>query len=174
LVKARVEGRAMRAEASAEFDWWFRAAYPRIVRTVFLIVHDRGRAEEIAQDSFLELYRRWPTLRGYERPDAWVRRVAVQRAVKHVRRERMRVERERLALVDSEVDQLPDPDLARAVRTLSPKQRAAVVLHYWADEPVAEIAEDLGVSESTVKQHLFRARQRLALVLKEEVGGHVG
>ncbi|MFQ6173294.1 RNA polymerase sigma factor [Oryzobacter sp. R7] len=164
----------MRAEASAEFDWWFRAAYPRIVRTVFLIVHDRGRAEEIGQDAFLELYRRWSTLQGYERPDAWVRRVAVQRAVKHVRRERMRGERERLVAVEEELSHLPDPDVARAVRTLSPMQRAAVVLHYWADEPVADIAADLGVSESTVKQHLFRARQRLAVLLREEVGDHVG
>jgi RNA polymerase sigma-70 factor (ECF subfamily) len=162
----------MRAEADAEFDWWFRAAYPRIVRTAFLIVHDQGRAEEIGQEAFIELYRRWPTLRSYERPDAWVRRVAVQRAVKHVKRERMRTERERLVVAD-DVEHLPQPEVARAVRTLSPMQRAAVVLYYWADEPVADIARDLGVSESTVKQHLYRARQRLAELLHEEVTGRV-
>ena len=163
----------VRAEASADFDWWFRAAYPRIVRAVFVIIHDRGRAEEISQESFLELYRRWPALQHYERPDAWVRRVAVQRAVKHLRRERMRVERERLMLPE-DLEHLPDPDVVRAVRTLSPMQRAAIVLHYWADEPVAEIARDLGVSESTVKQHLHRARKHLAVLLHEEVAGHVG
>ena len=71
-------------------------------------------------------------------------------------------------------EQLPDPDVARAVATLSPMQRAAVVLHYWADESVFDIARTLGVSESSVKQHLFRARARLATVLGEEVSGDVG
>ena len=163
----------MRTEATTEFDWWFRAAYPSVSRTVFLIVHDRGRSEEIAQDAFLQLYRRWSTLRTYERPDAWVRRVAVQLAVKHVKRERMRTERERLALEEAS-QSLPDPDVARAVRALSPMQRAAVVLYYWTDESVFDIARTLGVSESTVKQHLHRARQRLATVLGEEVSGDVG
>jgi RNA polymerase sigma-70 factor (ECF subfamily) len=53
-------------------------------------------------------------------------------------------------------------------------QRAAVVLYYWADEPVFDIARALGVSESTIKQHLHRARQRLAAALGEEVSGGVG
>jgi RNA polymerase sigma-70 factor (ECF subfamily) len=47
-------------------------------------------------------------------------------------------------------------------------QRAAVVLYYWEDRPVAEIARVLEVSESTVKQHLHRARHRLAELLEEE------
>ena len=63
----------------------------------------------------------------------------------------------------------PDPDVARAVAALAPMQRAAVVLYYWEDRPVAEIARVLGVSVSTVKQHLYRARHRLAEVLREEV-----
>lgn len=163
----------MRAEASAEFDWWFRAAYPRVARTAYLILHDAGLAEQVAQDAFLEMYRRWPTLRDYEHPDAWVRRVAVQRAVKLVRRERMRRERERLALREP-VEHLPDPDVAQAVQTLSPMQRAAVALYYYEDASVFEIARTLGVSESTVKQHLHRARQRLASLLGEEVSGDVG
>lgn len=163
----------MRAEASAEFDWWFRSAYPGIARTAFLIVHDRGRAEEIAQDAFLELYKRWPTLQHYERPDAWVRRVAVQRSIRFVKRERMRTQRERLAHMEA-VEHLPDPQVSRAVRNLSPMQRAAVALYYWADQPISEIALALGVSESTVKQHLHRARQRLATELHEEVTADVG
>jgi RNA polymerase sigma-70 factor (ECF subfamily) len=52
-------------------------------------------------------------------------------------------------------------------------QRAAVVLYYWEDRPIAEIAHALGVSESTVKQHLHRARRRLAQILGEEVAGDV-
>lgn len=163
----------MRTAARDEFDWWYRAAYPRVARTVLLIVHDRGRAEEVTQDAFVQLLRHWDTVGGYESPDAWVRRVAIRLAVRHVRRERMRAVREPLAAETSERP-LPDPDLTRAVATLSPMQRAVVVLYYWADEPIFEIARALEVSESTVKQHLFRARTRLAALLGEEVNEDVG
>lgn len=163
----------MRAQASAEYDWWYRAAYPTVARTVFLILHDRAVAEEVAQDAFVQLYRHWSTVQGYERPDLWVRRVAIRLAVRHVKRARMRQQRERLA-GDVPAEHLPDLDVARAVATLSPMQRAAVVLYYWADESVFDIARTLEVSESSVKQHLFRARARLATVLGEGVSGDAG
>jgi RNA polymerase sigma-70 factor (ECF subfamily) len=59
--------------------------------------------------------------------------------------------------------------LAEAIMRLSPMQRAAVVLFYFDDQPVKQIARALVVSESTVKQHLHRARLRIADLLREEV-----
>jgi len=164
----------MRAEASAEFDWWFRACFSSIARTVFLVTGDRGWAEEITQDAFMKMLQHWSTVHRYERPDAWVRRVAIRMAVKQANRERMRRERELLAVVRDDPPPLPDPDLARSVALLSPMQRAVVVLFYWEDLSVFDIARALEVSESTVKQHLFRARVRLADLLGEEVVEDVG
>lgn len=163
----------MRAEASAEFDWWFRASYSSIARTVFLVTGDRGHAEEITQDAFAKLLQHWSSVRSYERPDAWVRRVAIRMAVKQTKRERMGRERERLAEPRDRPVSLPDPDVARSVGKLSPMQRAVVVLFYWQDLSVFDIAHALGVSESTVKQHLFRARAKLADLLGEEVTSDV-
>lgn len=163
----------MRIEASAEFDWWFRASYSSIARTVFLVTGDRGRAEEITQDAFVKMLQHWSNVRLYEQPDAWVRRVAIRMAVKQVKRERMRKERERLAVVREAPAPLPDPDLAAGVAQLSPMQRAVVVLFYWEDHSVFDIARALEVSESTVKQHLFRARSRLAGLLGEAVADDV-
>ena len=71
------------------------------------------------------------------------------------------------------LEHLPDPDVAAAVAELKPMQRAAVVLVDWEDLPVREIAEVLEVSESTVKEHLHRARHRLAESLAKEVGEDV-
>ena len=158
----------MRSEASTEFDWWFRASYSSVERTVFLVIGDRGRAEEIAQEAFVKMLQRWSAVRRYERPDAWVRRVAVRMAVKQAKRERMRPNLERLAQPGDRQVPLPDPDLAACVARLSPMQRAVVVLFYWEDTSVFDIARALEVSESTVKQHLFRARARLADLLGEE------
>ncbi|HEX2030555.1 MAG TPA: sigma-70 region 4 domain-containing protein, partial [Actinomycetota bacterium] len=61
-----------------------------------------------------------------------------------------------------------DLDLARALRQLPAAQRAAVVLHYLEDRPVAEVAALMACSPSTAKVHLHRARKRLAALLGEE------
>ena len=104
----------MRTEASAEFDWWFRASYSSVARTVFLVTGDRGRAEEITQDAFAQLLQHWSSVRSYERPDAWVRRVAIRMAVKQAKRERMGRERERLAVVRDDPSRCRTPTSRRA------------------------------------------------------------
>ena len=155
-----------------EYEWLFRAAYPRVFRTVAMIVRDRTIAEDVTQEAFLKLLQKWRTVSDYEQPDAWVRRVAIRLAVRQVKRDVGRRGRERA--VDPPLPSAePDVDLADAVALLAPMQRASVVLYYFDDLPVAEIARILVVSESTVKQHLHRARARLADLLQEEVSDHV-
>jgi RNA polymerase sigma-70 factor (ECF subfamily) len=62
-----------------------------------------------------------------------------------------------------------DIDLVEAIRALTPRQRAVVVLYYFEDRPVHEVADLVGCSASTVTVHLHRARTRLAEILGEEV-----
>jgi RNA polymerase sigma factor (sigma-70 family) len=157
----------MRSEARVEYEWLFRSAYPAVLRTVALIVRDAAQAEEVTQEAFLKLYENWRRVADYDRPEAWVRRVAIRLAVRHAQRERVRASLERRG-TDTMAAALPDIDLARAVASLTPMQRAAVVLYYLEDQPVTEIARSLRVSDSTVKQHLYRARARLAKLLGDE------
>src|SRR4029450_13379703 len=63
-------------DPQAEFTSFYPPQFSPVVRTVFLIVNDRGRAEELAQDAFLQLLSHWARVSKYERPDAWVRRGA--------------------------------------------------------------------------------------------------
>ena len=161
----------MRRQDRADYEWLFRAAFPRVHRTVALVVRDRDRAEEITQDAFLQLLVNWRKVSHYERPEAWVRRVAIRLAVRQAGREVARRPLELAATVTRPAPE-PDLDLADAIAGLAPMQRAAVVLHYYDDLPVLEVARLLGVSESTVKQHLHRARGRLAERLGEEAGDH--
>ncbi|PKH44208.1 RNA polymerase sigma-70 factor, ECF subfamily [Nocardioides alpinus] len=155
-----------------EYDWYFRACFPRLTRTVFLMVHDQSLAEDIAQEALYRMLRHWRTVATYDRPEAWARRVAIRIALREIQRRAARPGKERLAH-HTPVEHVPDPDVAAAVAGLAPMQRAAVVLFYFDDLPVREIAEVLEVSESTVKQHLHRARHRLAQSLGEEVGEDV-
>ena len=71
-----------RQDAREAFTSLFSAEYPRMVRTVYLVVHDLGHAEEITQDAFEQLLDHWETVSGYEQPAAWVRRVAIRMAVR--------------------------------------------------------------------------------------------
>lgn len=155
----------MRTSQRVEYEWVFRSNYPSVLRTTFVILHDRGRAEEVTQDAFLRLYERWGGVVRIDNPAAWVRKVAARAAVRQAKQARVRE-----AAQEGEItawDHLPDVDLVRAVASLAPQQRAAVALYYLEDLPVEEVAHLLGVSTSTVKQHLHRARARLAALLSD-------
>ena len=165
----------MRASQRVEYEWVFRSAYSSVLRTSFLILHDRGRAEEVTQDAFVRLYERWGGVVRIDNPTAWVRKVATRAAIRQARLSRVR-EAAPLDEGGTAWDHLPDVDLVRAVASLAPQQRAAVALYYLDDLPVEEVAHLLGVSASTVKQHLHRARARLATLLttsSEEVAHDV-
>jgi DNA-directed RNA polymerase specialized sigma24 family protein len=161
------DGPVSEADLESRYASCFRDHFPRIARTVNLILRDPIRAEDITQDAFLELYRHWSTVSGYDHPDAWVRRVAIRRAVRVRRRDALW-----RAVLDlfqpSTTPPHPDPDIAAAIGSLPRVQRAAVVLHYYEGRPVAEIAELLGCAEPTARVHLHRARRRLAVLLRED------
>jgi DNA-directed RNA polymerase specialized sigma24 family protein len=126
-----------------EYRWMFADEYPAVVRTVYLVLHDYARSEEIAQDAFLQLLRHWNKVRRYEAPGAWVRRVAIRLATRDAKHE------------------------------LPAQQRAVVVLFYFEDRPMEEIAAIAGCSVSTGWVHLHHARKRLGTLLSEEVTNDV-
>ncbi len=153
-----------------DFRALFVASYPTVVRTVHYVVQDRALAEEITQDAFVQLLTHWRKVSTYDRPDLWVRRVAIREAQREHRRELRRRELERAGAGPSlPADHWPDPELMQAIRALAPKQRAVVVLFYYEDRPMEEIADLIGCSVSTGWSQLHNARKRLALMLAEEV-----
>jgi len=153
-----------------DFTAFFREEFAGVLRTIELMLRDQARAEEITQDAFVQLYLNWPKISRYERPDAWVRRVAIRLMMRSVRRDRL-WRRVRGGLLPSEPDRPIRYDLAGAIRQLSGGQRAAIVLHYYEDRPVTEVAVILGCSESTARVQLYRGRKRLAQLLGEEDDG---
>jgi len=156
----------------AEYDLLFSVEFPAVMRTVYLMLHDLEWAEDVTQDAFVQLLRHWKKVARYDRPGAWVRRVAIRLAVEALRRERLR------SLLEREAEpaiwpQPADVDVIRAIRELPGMQRAAIVLFYFEDRPLAEISDILGCAEPTARVHLHRARKRLADLLGEEVSEDV-
>ncbi|MFC4785345.1 RNA polymerase sigma factor [Nocardioides sp. MAHUQ-72] len=153
-----------------EFESLFAVEFPAVTRTVFLICHDRQRAQDVTQDAFVELLRHWETVRDFDRPGAWVRKVAIRMVVRSLRRDARRRRAEHA--FEPQPPLAPDDlDVLAAVRSLPVRQRTAVVLFYFERRPLAEIADLMGCAPSTAGVHLHRARATLGRVLEEVSSG---
>ena len=139
-----------------------------MVSTAFLVIHDRQQAEDIAQDAFTQLLVHWPKISRYDRPESWIRRVAIRAAVRYVRRERMRETLERRVAPEPAIESATRPRRVAGDRypaaTATRRHRALLL----EDRPTREMADIFGCSDSRAKVHLFKARKRLAAVLGEE------
>ena len=155
-------------EDESRFRAWYDAALPTVYGYLF---HRCGGvrqvAEELTQEAFVEAVRNRDRFDGRSDPVTWVCGIAKHRLVDHYRRQH-RDERRRLRLVQGGegADRAGAPtgseerDLVlRTLRELPPLQRAALVLHYLDDLPVAEIAVALNRSEAAVESLLARGRE---------------
>jgi len=146
------------ADAEREFADFYRRTYPDAKRLAHLLLSGSPDADDVVQDAYSGLHRRY---RAIANPAAYLR-VSVVNGAKQHRRRRSR-ERDRLRLVAggaTDVETPPDP-LLDAVATLDYRQRAAIVLRYWAGLGDDEIAELLGVRQTSVRTLVHRALQRL-------------
>jgi RNA polymerase sigma-70 factor (ECF subfamily) len=152
-----------------DFAAFYAATFGRLTVQIHAFVGDHAEAQDLVQEAYCRAFARWSTVSGYDDPLAWVRRVAWNLAVSRWRLAGRLRKRQRDLLPD-EVS-APSPagvDLARALRQLPANHRQAVVLHYLADMPVAEIATFMGAAEGSVKAWLHRARTALNSILASE------
>jgi RNA polymerase sigma-70 factor, ECF subfamily len=156
--------------AADDFEAFFAAAYPRLVRQLFAVVGEVGDAEDVVQEAFARAALRWQRIGAYDDPEGWVRRVALNRARSNLRRSRRALAA--LARVGpvAEVPALSADAVAvaAALRRLRLRHREVLVLHYVVGLSVQEAARQLGVPAGTVKSRLARGRAALARQLGEE------
>ena len=151
---------------SPTFESFYVANYHRVVAVAVALSGDRGEAEDFAQEAFSAAHGRWAELQEFDRPGAWVRRVAANKAISGHRRRQSETKGLRL-LGAPRPSGLPygtelRAEMWAAVRRLPDRQAQAVVLYYFGDRSVAAVAELMGLSEGAVKSHLSRARLTLA------------
>src|SRR5215472_15990538 len=123
-----------RPGSAEDFDRLYEACYQRIFGTLVALLRDRAAAEDCVQEAYLRAFQAWPRWRPDAPVEAWLHRIAINVAISHRRRERLREAGEvirRLGL-PSEPDptDTPTPDLLRELRELPPKQAAALVLRH--------------------------------------------
>jgi RNA polymerase sigma-70 factor (ECF subfamily) len=169
----RVEARIvehLRAQRPEALDALLETYGREIQAVAYLIVRDRFDAEDIAIETLLTAWRRAGSLReaGSLRP--WLLRIATNKSLSHRRRSARIV---RLEVVREGTSRLGEPDPTRVallagIADLPPAIRAAVVLRYYADLSVEEVAVALGKSQNTVKSQLQVALDRLRVSMADD------
>lgn len=133
--------------------------------------NDRGRAEEIAQDVFLQLYRNLGTIESDAHLLYWLRQVTTRRCIDLQRRARMRAvsleDAGELRAAEKRSDALLDRKLRALIEQLPDIQRAVVTLRYQEDLDPSDICRIVDLPVNTVKSHLHRALQSLRRKLGE-------
>jgi RNA polymerase sigma factor (sigma-70 family) len=136
--------------------------YRRLVGMLSLYCGDRYVAEELAQETLVRVVRDWATVRHLHAPTAWAHRVAINLANSQLRRRRAEHRaKQRLLLRTTQIQHDPDTPTAvavrRAVAHLPKRERAVIVLRFFADLSVREVCDLLGYPEGTVKTLTARA-----------------
>jgi RNA polymerase sigma-70 factor (ECF subfamily) len=149
-------------EGFAEF---FRTCLPVVTRTLAALTGDTRVVDDVAQDALLIARHRWDDIHAYDKPEAWVLKVAIRLMRRWQQRHRHETP---LVSVpeDDRIDQVHEVEAVHAaLRRLSPRHREVVALHHLLGYPVSEIAAVLVIGEATVRTHLTRGRAELRRIL---------
>lgn len=166
-----------RSGDAAAFDEIVRRYAPRILRFAYRTVQDLADAEDVLQATFIRAYR---GLRAY-RPGgffaSWIYRIALNECRRCLRSRMSRPVSEESELVRATARPAMDPESAcarwdrnrvvrEAVMKLPPHYREVIVLFYFEEMSVEEVAHTLGISVTSAKVRLHRGRNRLAVDLE--------
>jgi RNA polymerase sigma-70 factor (ECF subfamily) len=141
-----------------------------LLRLCYVQLQDQALAEDAVQETFLKAYKGFDSFRGDSSEKTWLTRIAVntcrdfQRGgwFKHTDR---RVTPDMLPVGTMQPD-TEDLDLSLAVMKLPRKMREAILLYYYQDMSTEEIAETLGIAQSSVSNRLRRGREKLRKLLE--------
>ena len=151
-----------------EFEKYVAARGPALERYAYVLSGDPHQAQDLVQTALVKAYRRWRWVVRADHPDAYVRRILTTSYLDTRRRHRTEHPLDDVPDVAS-TGRFADPadrvaardELQRALATLSPHQRAVVVLRHYEGQDDPVIARILGCGEATVRAHASRGLQRL-------------
>jgi RNA polymerase sigma-70 factor (ECF subfamily) len=158
--RARVRG--AQDGSVSDLEALFRSYWPRAYRAAYLVTHDAGGAEDIAQESFLAAMRALDSFDRRRPFGPWLHRIVVNRAIDWTRARRLRSEVELTESVPAlDRSASPGDEVLAALGRLSPEHRAVIVMRYLLEFTPGEIADALGLPRGTVNSRLRRGLDAL-------------
>ena len=154
----------MNGQDREQFREFMVTRWPGLVRLGYVLTGDRWLAEDLAQTALAGACRAWWRVKRADDPDAYVRRILINASNRRFRKRRPAELARGLpeaALADPAALAGQRSDLMTALRGLPPRQRAVIVLRYWADLSDAQVAALLGCSGGTVRSQAWRALAKL-------------
>ena len=160
-----------RTPTDDEFTEFVTAAWPGLYRTAYLILGEHQLAEDLVQTALTKTYASWGKVREPAAATGYARVVLANTAATWFRRRSWRNEHPTETLPDAVTSSDPSdrPAVIDALATLPPRMRAVVVLRYFDDLSVREVAHALSISEGTVKSQTAHALERLRAQLGDAV-----
>jgi RNA polymerase sigma factor (sigma-70 family) len=152
----RIVGPVPNEAVGAAFDEFYRTEHAGAIRLAWLLTHDAAACDDVVQDAFSAVFQRFDSL---DRPAAYLRIAVVNRVRQNHRRDDREERRHRLVTAGTETTtpRSVAGELADAIAKLPYRERAALVMRYWADMPEADIAAALGIRPPTVRTLVRRA-----------------
>jgi len=148
-------------DPKTQFRQLYDQEYLSVYRSIRAVVLESAAAEDLTQETFVRAYRARLRYTPTAPPGAWLRRIGINLAISYLRRQKLaRFLPARLYMAPDrrDYDRAEARDVVeKAMARLSPKLRAAVVLHYYEGLTREEIAEVLGVPAGTVASRIAKA-----------------
>ena len=161
-------------ERGADFGSLVMARVGDAYRLARAILLDDGEAEDAVQEASLAAWRRQGTLRDPARFDAWFERILVNQCRDQLRRRKRTVQLAAPPIgfeaAADPIDTGADAELDQAIGALDADHRIVVVMRYWQDRTVEDIADRLGIPTGTVKSRLHHALKRVRAHLEGRDG----
>ena len=150
-----------------DFEEFARARTPQLYRTAWLLTGDRHHAEDLVQETLAKMFRVWRGLQRIDNPPAYAQTVLARTFISQRRRRSWG--EQPVSSMPERADRPGDPalriSLQNALAELAPLDRAVLVLRFFEDRSVEQVALDLGKNAGAIRTRTSRALDRLRAVL---------
>ncbi len=156
-----------------------RQLYEQYARAMFNIclrmLNNTSDAEDMLQEAFFQVFKSIGTYRGEASIGAWIKRIVINKCLNHLKKKKFyfedieQVEVGEEEKVDENAHELTVEKVREAIRRLPEGYRLVLTLYLFEDYSHKEIAQSLGISESTAKTQYMRAREKVRQMVKEQI-----
>ena len=176
--------KAINKESLAE-DQLYYMTYNNVYWEIRSMIKDEDVIHDLTQDTFIKAYNNLSQLKEPAAFRGWIKRIAHNLAIDYLRKTKPRVfsnmvvssdSDEMVEFADERLDRMPEAVMDQQetkrlideiLNSLPDEQRVAVSMHYYQQKSIKEIAEELGISENTIKSRLFHGRNKIEVEVKE-------